>query len=179
MRIFKIKNGFTLVELIVSMGLFVVLTSIAVGGFVNVLRNQRIAVSLITVNDNTGLTLEQMAREIRTGYNFSKISNTELEFVNSYNFKVKYRLNGGAIEKGTEFFGTTSYQKITADNVLISVFNINVCGKNINGTTLGNCGKGGNLYFPRITLNLSVTSAEPDIKKLNIFTDIQTTISAR
>lgn len=175
----NLKTGFTLVELVVAMGIFVILMSIATGGFIQMLRNQSIVVSLMATNDNMSLTLEQIAREIRTGYNFNKVSSTELEFVNSYNFKVKYRLNEGAIEKGIEYSGISNYKKITADNVLISAFNINVCGKNINGTSLGNCGSGGDSYLPRITLSLSITSAEPDVKKLNIFTDIQTTISAR
>ena len=179
MKNLKFTNGFTLVELVVAMGIFVILMSIATGGFIQMLRNQRIVASLMTANDNMSLTMETIGREIRTGYNFNKISNTELEFVNAYDLKVKYRLNEGVIEKGIEYFGTTNYGKITADNVLISAFNISVCGKNINGTSLGNCGSGGDSYLPRITLSISITSAEPDVKKLNIFTDIQTTISAR
>jgi len=175
----KFKNGFTLVELVVAIGIFIILMSIAAGGFIQMLRNQRIVASLMAANDNMSLILEIIGREIRTGYNFNKVSNTELEFVNAYDLKVKYRLNEGAIEKGVEYFGITGYSKITADNVLISAFNINVCGKNINGTALGDCGSGGNSYFPRITLGLSITSVEPDVKKLNIFTDIQATISAR
>lgn len=177
----KIKNGFTVVELIVAMGIFVILMSVAAGGFINLLRNQRIIAALISVNDSMNLTLEQMAREIRTGYNFEKISDSELQFTNAYNFKIVYRLNNKAIEKGMEDFltGEKIYRKLTADNVEVDKFNIGVCGQNLGGETLGNCGVGGDSYPPRITLGMSVSSAEPDVKKLNIFINIQTTVSVR
>ena len=85
-----------------AMSIFVILISIAAGGFVNILRNQRLVIALMVVNDNMSLSMEQMAREIRTGYNFSKISNQEFQFVNSHNQIVSYRLNEGAIERVTE-----------------------------------------------------------------------------
>ncbi len=178
---FKINNGFTLVELMVAMGIFVVLMSIAAGGFINALRNQRLVMALMAANDNVSLTMEQMAREIRTGYNFSKISNEEFQFVNSYNQVIWYKLNNGAIERGTEsVILERTYKKITADNVKIASFNVGICGKNIDSNIiLDSCGDGGVSYPPRITISFSITSSEPDIEKLKIFTNIQTTISSR
>ena len=166
---FPISNsrGFTIVELLVAMGLFVILIGIATGGFIRALRTQRLIVALMAANDNVNLTLEQMAREIRTGYNFSKISDTELQFVNANNIVVFYRLNEGAIERGTEdVFLQRTYRKITADNVKIIGFNINLLGNNP-----------GDGYPPRITISLSV--GIPNKYFENVSTNIQTTISAR
>ena len=164
---FQENKGFTLVELLVAMTLFVVLIGIATGGFIRVLRTQRAIVELMAVNDNTVLTLEQMAREIRTGYNFSKISETELQFVNSYNLVVFYRLNEGVIERGIEdVFLQRTYKKITADNVKVINFGINLLGSNP-----------GDGFPPRITIGLSVTGKSKYLE--NISTNIQTTISAR
>jgi len=166
---FPIPNsrGFTIVELLVAMGLFVILIGIATGGFVRALRTQRAVVALMAANDNASLTLEQMAREIRTSYNFNKISETELQFVNSHNLVVFYRLNEGTIERGTEdALLQRTYKKITADNVKIAHFKIILFGNEL-----------GDGYPPRITISLSVSSTSKYLE--NILTNIQTTISAR
>jgi len=64
------KKGFTLVELLITVGLFVVVITIAVGGFTNAIRTERQVSSLISAQSNISLALEQMSREIRTGYLF-------------------------------------------------------------------------------------------------------------
>lgn len=170
----KFKNlkklkAFTIVELLVAMGLFVVLIGISTGGFIKALQTQKAIVGLMEANDNANLALEQMAREIRTGYNFSKISDTELQFVNQRNEVVWYRLNEEAVERGTEKEGVVSqriYKKITADNVKIADFSIVVLDKTISG-----------YYQPRITISLSVGPTGRYLE--NILTNFQTTISAR
>ncbi|MBI5306636.1 prepilin-type N-terminal cleavage/methylation domain-containing protein [Candidatus Wolfebacteria bacterium] len=186
-------KGFTLIELIVAMSVFVILTSVAVGGFINMMRNQRIVTAMMAVNDNMGLTLEQMAREIRTGYNFCRISSSKIQFVNAKNEVVRYRLNNESVEKGISATSGSqtpgcddasdswfSYGKIIADNVSINKFDIKVCGKNIdNSIVLGNCGSGDSRFPPRITLSLSITSAEPDVKKIGVYVNTQTTVSSR
>ena len=194
MRIFKSKNGFTVIELIVAMTVFVVLMSIAAGGLIHLLKSQRVVAGLMEANDSASLSLEQMAREIRTGYNFCLTESKKLQFVSAIrNEVVRYRLGKKAVGKGgSGIFGETSfvcsdsddswfvYKKLTADNVKINNFNVKACGENIDADfLLDNCGSGGTNYPPRITLGLSVTSAEPDIAKLGIYVPIQTTISAR
>ena len=149
------------------MGLFVVLIGIATGGFIRALRTQRLMVALMAANDNVNLALEQMAREIRTGYHFSKISDTELQFVNADNIVVFYRLNDGAIERGTEdVFLQRTYKKITADNVKITNFKIHLLGNN-----------DGDGYPPRITISLSVGINNKYFENVSI--NVQTTISSR
>lgn len=67
---YRNEKGFTVIELIVAMGVFVVIVTVAVGTFITVVRNERKLTSLMEVNNNAGGVLEQMAREIRTGYRF-------------------------------------------------------------------------------------------------------------
>ena len=110
--IFKNKKGFTLVELLVAMGLFVIFITIASGGFIRALRTQRNIVALIAANENTSLALEQMAREIRTGSNFSSPNETELDFTNAVGEDVVYRLKDTAVERNS--------QPLTATNVKIN-----------------------------------------------------------
>jgi prepilin-type N-terminal cleavage/methylation domain-containing protein len=64
------RQGFTLVELLVSIALFSILVSIAAGGFVNALRTERQAAAMMAAESNVSIALEQMAREMRTGYLF-------------------------------------------------------------------------------------------------------------
>ncbi|MBI5401302.1 type II secretion system protein [Candidatus Wolfebacteria bacterium] len=186
LKLFKNLNkqgGFTLAELVISVGLFTILMGIASGGFIQAMRNQRMIISLMAINDGMSLTLEQMAREIRTGYNFctknypittfsecSSLDNSEIQFVNAKNQVVRYKLINGGIEKGVgeAIGGGFIYNKITADNVDV---------KNLNFRLLGNNADDG--YPPRITVGVSFSSNSPDVKKLNISIDAQTTISAR
>jgi prepilin-type N-terminal cleavage/methylation domain-containing protein len=177
------QKGFTLIELLIAMSLFVVFISIASGGFVRALRTQRAIVALMAVNDNASLALEQMSREIRTGYNFctkdnpvnslsngefldcAKLPYNELMFVNASNKVVFYRLENGAIFR--EVLDGTN-EKITGDNVRVRNFNIKLMGN-----------KKADGFPPRITISISV-SPESDISYLNdIYTNVQSTISSR
>ncbi len=56
--------------MLVTVGLFTIIIAIAVGGFTNAIRTQRQVSSLISAQSNVSLALEQMSREIRTGYYF-------------------------------------------------------------------------------------------------------------
>lgn len=125
------RSGVTLIEFVVAFGVFSMLIAIASGSFVRAMRTQRIALQLMSVNDNMGITLEQMMREMRTGYHFCTATNgmdypgipaqvvsqcqnlasgpntSEIQFVNASNETVRYRWKNGAIQKGvsrTEFF---------------------------------------------------------------------------
>jgi len=163
----KTFSAFTLIELLVAMTLFLVLMGIAAGSFVKTIRTQRAIVALMAVNDNASLTLEQIAREMRTGYHFSKISGSEIQFVNADNMVVSYRLNNGVIERGTTNpFLLTTYEKITADNVKVANFLFELSGQNY-----------GDGLQPRITMAMSVTSTNDFLG--NISTNIQTTVSSR
>lgn len=161
------KNGFTMVELLVSMGVFLILMSIVSGGFISALRTQKELVGLISINDNANLTLEQIMRELRTGYHFSKISESEFEFVNSENIVVYYRFVDGAIERG-EMNALTfkTYKKITADDVKIKNFNIEIMG-----------GGAGDSYQPRITIAISIVGISKYLQ--NVPVNVQMTVSPR
>lgn len=180
-------TGFTLIELLVAMSLFVVFVAIASGGFIRSLRTQRAIVALMAVNDNASLALEQMSREMRTGYNFctkdqpfisvsegnflecARLPDNELMFVNASNDVVFYQWNGTAIRRGTldSSFNKT-YENITGDNVLVRGFKVKLMGN-----------KKGDEYPPRITISISV-SPQSDISYLkDIFTSVQSTVSSR
>lgn len=118
------KNGFTVVELLVAITLFIVVVSIATGTFIQALRTQRSTVALIAVNSNAGLALEQISREIRTGRNFS-VSGGALNFTNAKNQSVSYRLNDQALERVAD--GAAGL--ITSSNVAVAKLDFILSGE--------------------------------------------------
>jgi prepilin-type N-terminal cleavage/methylation domain-containing protein len=160
------RKGFTLIELLVSIGLFSVITSIAVGGFASILRSERQAAGLLAANSNVSLSIEQMAREIRTGYNFCTLRScllSELNFRNARGEDVSYRLEGGAVERRVN---AGVYQKITADNVDVKYLKFYIQGR-----------EAGDGEQPRVTIAIGVSSKEPGLSG-NI-ANLETTVSAR
>lgn len=176
-------SGYTLIELLVAIGLFLVVVTIAVGGFTRALRTQRQVQQLIAAQSNVSLAIEQMAREIRTGTNFcdgtvvdgasmtcsSVTDPVELKFRNALGKIVAYRLKAGAIERGVRDVvgGTVNFQKITGENANIQYLNFRLFGN-----------RPGSDYPPRITISLGV-SPRGDVGISSVTVDLQTTVSAR
>jgi Tfp pilus assembly protein PilW len=190
------RSGVTLVEFLVAFSIFIVIISIAGGSFVRSARTQRAALQLMAVNDNMGITIEQMMREIRTGYNFCTglspltdaafvgacpdpaTGSSELQFVTAGNVVTRYRLNGTAIQKGIagaascpsgDLVGDICYRNITADNVKVTkaYFESRYNNSEIPPRP------------PRIIISLSITSTDPLVESMISPMTIQTTVSAR
>ncbi len=67
MRNIRTKKGFTLVEMIVSIGLFTIVLFIASSAFLSVLNADRKSRATRIATDNLNLALEDMSRRIKTG----------------------------------------------------------------------------------------------------------------
>jgi len=171
MRYFNNKSGFTIVELMITMGLFVIVVSIAVGGVVNALRTQRQVAAFIGANTNTTLALEQAAREIRTGFNFCigvvnvPCDTGTLGFTNAKNEPVVYRYNAAAQAFERQVNGG-AFQPLVSDTVNI---------RSVTFVLMGNLPTDG--LPPRITISIGVTPKAAGLGG-NII-NFQTTISAR
>lgn len=66
----KNNKGFTLLEMIVSMGIFTIVAVIAVGSLVRITSLNRQAQSLQAATNNINYILESMSREMRVGSDF-------------------------------------------------------------------------------------------------------------
>lgn len=175
------KKGFTLIEVLVSIGLFAIIVTIAVGGLARALRAQRQVASLLAANSNVSLVLEQMAREMRTGFGFfcardalgnpdpspdppcSERIVSEIIFTNASGEAVTYWLNNGVIERGVESEG---FEKITGDNVTVQYLNF---------LLLGSVNPDG--FPPRVTIAIGVSPKEVTLADKVL--SLQTTISSR
>ena len=64
------KKGFTLVEIIVSLGLFAVVAVIAIGAYLRIIDANKQAQALKTAVNNANFALESISRELRVGSNY-------------------------------------------------------------------------------------------------------------
>lgn len=93
------KRGFTLVELIVAVGLFALIMTLSAGAYLLMIAVNRQVQSVATGIDNLSFALEDMTRSIRTGTGYSSAVGSSFSFTNAEGNPVDYRLVGGAIEK--------------------------------------------------------------------------------
>ena len=186
--------GFTLVELMIAIALFTIIVAIAIGGFTNALRTQRQVSSLIATQSNVSLALEQMTREIRTGYLFChdvdvntlngkcgacKISTppltltwtcNALDYYTADGTHVNYSVASGGLIRTVidDTTGLSTPNSITGDNVNVQKLKFVLFG-NLEGDH----------WTPRITLSIGVSPSSTDIATMNDIIYLQTSISAR
>ncbi len=155
------KNaGFTLAELLVAMSVFIIVTVVAVGAFIQSLKSERHLVTMIAVDNEIQTALEQMSREIRTGYLFTTSTNPSvlLSFYNASGASTTYRLSSAnaLLRNGVP---------ITSSNVVVKSLNFIVSQNS------GSCSPW------RVTINLGVGAAGADKSVAPVY--IQTTVSSR
>lgn len=108
-------RGFTLVEMIVSLGLFTIIMFIATSAFLSVVNADRKARAVRIAVDNLNIALEDMSRRIKTGYSYycgsvgetldtvndCPAGSNTLFFTNQDGTRMKYALIGPAIFRDT------------------------------------------------------------------------------
>jgi type II secretory pathway pseudopilin PulG len=167
------RKGFALVELLIAIGLFLGVVTIGVGGFVRALRSIRQNAALVSASGNASLALEQMAREMRTGYDFCTNGQlcalpNEISFKNAKGDTVSYQASEGIVER--ECAGTCDDEPGVA-----SMTPASVSIKGLDFTVFGN--EPDDTYQPRVTIRLSVGTKE--IGTQGAITNLQTTVSSR
>lgn len=184
------KKGFTLIEALIAVGLFSILVAIAFGGFINAFRAQREIVAMLSAQSNAGLVLEQMAREMRTGYLFCHDSGSGVpnlacsphctvaggnvwqcdDFIDFYSAtpeEVQYRLVNGTLERSAG--GGGNFEPLTSDNVNVQYLSFYLQGQ-----------LEGDHWNPRITITMEVAPSSTYLTPgYNNVLNLQTTVSAR
>lgn len=158
------SRGFTLVELLVSVGLFGIVVALVTGIFTNALRNQRNLVALMAANDNVELALEEMAREMRTGFGFTAPFEGRIEFTNARGAAVAYAYDANRKVVVREENGA----------------GIAITGRNVNVTKLSfllNPQGQSSVSPTRITVLIEVTPTLPTVQ--TIATNLQISITPR
>ena len=184
------KKGFTLVETLVSIGLFSILTAVAIGGFVHALHTQKEIAGLISAQSTVSSAIEQIAREARTGYLFCHNPNsnnpdtcscssdnnpndptwtcTDLNFFNSDGEAVHYTLQNGALDRSDNLENGGAAEPLTGNDVNVRYLSFQLFG-HIEGDNRP----------PRITIVLGISPSSTDPAVANDILHFETSVSAR
>ena len=134
------RRGFTLVEILTAVSLFIVVMTVATGAILQVTQANRKTESLKVVMDNLNFALESMSRDIRFGKNYHcgvngtiaapqncPAGDIFLSMLNQNNDQVTYRLTGFQITKTVN--GSPAIP-VTAPEISITSLNFFVLGAN-------------------------------------------------
>jgi type II secretory pathway pseudopilin PulG len=184
--------------MLVTVGLFAIIITIAAGGFVNAERTQRQVSSLISAQSNVSLALEQVSREVRTGYLFcNTLGNTQPVAAGNPNGALAdcgctlsaspapsgswtcsaldfYDAESGhvvyALQDGTltESVNSSTPQSITGNAVSVKYLQFLLYGQTE-----------GDHWPPRITISLGIAASSTDPAVMNDVFNMETTVSAR
>jgi prepilin-type N-terminal cleavage/methylation domain-containing protein len=102
-------SGFTLIELMVAVGLFAIIMILAAGAYLIIIGINNRVQSMTAGINNLSFALETMTRDIRTGTGYS-VSGSQFTFTNSQNQSTTYSLSSGALQKR---IGTAAAYPIT------------------------------------------------------------------
>ncbi len=154
--------GMTLMELMISLALFSIVTVIATSIFIQIIKTSRLTAQKSAAIDNTVTAMEQLAREVRTGKDFSPsvplnaTLRDNFSFVNYKNQNITYRFRAGILYKTID---GTEYQMTSSDIITSGYFIVN---DNSGDTT------------PRVTISMVAKNS-----KEIVLSRAQTTIDAR
>ena len=157
----ELKRGYTLVELIVAVGLFAVVMTLATGAYLVMIGAQRQTQGLATGIDNLSFVFESMTTAMRTGTAYCSNSDCS-DNTNSSTFSyrdsqgryVTYGLVSGAIDTCVS---TTAF---CAPNVSITAPQVTVTGLTFNPTGTAGYATGDNVQpYVRIVITGTVSVA--------------------
>jgi len=134
-RVFS-TGGFTLIELMVAVSIFIIVMTISMGSIIGVFDANRKSRSLTTVLNNLNLAVESMSKEMLFGKNYHCGSGTVtvpqncptgdnlMSFLSSDNIQITYRFNNQSIEKRVnsgDFIAVTAPEIVIDDLVFYTL----------------------------------------------------------
>lgn len=178
----KKERGFTLIEMIVAIGVFAVAMTISVGAVLSISAAQKRAIAIQNVQDNIRFAIESMSKEARVGNQFQCLAapvndlrsispnprscasgGALIAFFNSRGERTGYQLRSGQIERWSET--NVAFFPITSQNVSIERLTFYVLGA-----------EAGDGLQPRI---LITAEGKAQIKNQLIDVNLQITVSQR
>ena len=141
----KMKKGFTLIELMTALSIFIIVMTISMSSILGVFDANRKSRSLKTVLNNLNLAVESMSKEIRFGKNYHcgstgvitdpwdcSSGDTYVSFLSSNGVQMTYKLNAGTIEKQITTSGP--FIAVTAPEIIIDDLKFYVLGTGTGNT---------------------------------------------
>ena len=163
-----------MIELIVALGVFMVVMTITLSAFLNIMDIQKKTEAFRKVNDNLNFAMEAMMREIREGTGYSCLGNcpgSSFVFTNKdKSSQVTYELNSvNPEDKYIERKIGIDSQRMTSDGINITNLSFSVRGKATYAS--------GDKNQPLVTISIGGESGTKE--KLKSRLNLQTTISQR
>jgi prepilin-type N-terminal cleavage/methylation domain-containing protein len=150
------QKGFTLIELMTSLSIFMIIMVISMGSILGVFDANRKSQSESIVMNNLNLAIESMARDMRFGRNYHcgigsyatpqscPLGDTIISFKNVDNDQMVYKLSsGGALERSSD--GGASFTAVTAPEIVI---------ENLTFYALGAEGSPANSIQPKVLISV-------------------------
>jgi len=122
------NRGFTLIEMLVAVGVFAIAAVVSLGALLNIADMERKSEALRAVNDNINFSLEMMMREIRAGRAYN-LSSGVFSFINNEGITIYYRLNNNRIERSNDGI---NYKSITSPELVVNNLDFTLRGANAN-----------------------------------------------
>ena len=170
------QNGFTLIEMMVSLAVFMVVMTITLSAFLNIADIQKKTEAFRKVNDNLNHSMEMIMREIREGKDYcngTTCNETSFTFTSrAEGTLVTYSLNQGGkyIERCVSAIcGNEDGQRLTSDDVDITSLYFTVSGEKSYASD--------DRQQPRVTISISGESGVKN--KLKSSLNLQATVSQR
>lgn len=121
------NKGFSMIEMMVAMSLFTVAIAITIGIFLQAVKINKTALSLVEANDNLMIAIEEISRSVRQGVNFTELPNSKgVQFTDALSgSEIIYQLNdeeNAIIKTVGPPSATPITHVITPDTVKISGF---------------------------------------------------------
>lgn len=158
------KKGFTLIEMLVSIALFSIVITIAIGSIFTIIDSSRKSQTLTLVMNNLNFALETMTRDLKTAdpQSLFNSNNTILQLRNQNDKIIRYTFDeeNGEILKSVD---GGSYVSIISSDVFIENFEFEVFGNSDEQ--------------PRVTIFISGYAQITE--RIRSDFDIQTTVSPR
>lgn len=180
-RFVKSSKGFTLVELMVSLSIFVLAMILITGAVLSVLNINSRAQSQKTAMDNLNFALESMSRAIRFGTSYHCGSNLPLTTPSDCsggNSSLSVTAGDGSLvtytlssNKITRKVGSGATYDITSPEIIIGRLTFRVFGS----TSFSN----GDTSQPQVIITVSGTSGSANKPKTQSSFNLETTISQR
>jgi len=121
--------GFSMAEMLISIGLFTVVMSATSSAFLIGIRTQRQVIASLNANDNISYAMEVMARDIRTGKSFTPADTEDsLSFTNYKNEMVTYFIDNDALSRTV---GSAPAEPLTSSNVRVLKAIFHVTGQRL------------------------------------------------
>lgn len=182
----KNQKGFTLIEMVIAVPLFLVIATAAGGAYLNIAQINRAAKASRTAIDNLSVVVEDMTRTIKTGTTFycfngagvttaspvptpadCTAGNGGLAFLDQQGNRVVYYMNNGSLYKRWYYknISTGSYNQSNNASVLLSSTQFAITNPSKIFYVRGAAAAPTNLEQPQVLINIQGTVTASGITK--------------